>query len=369
MNAHALDRADGGVAADRGQVAKVAVAEARRRLRPREARADDGRGVPAHLHGGRGDAGHRPAVRAREVAGDEHLRVAGQRQVGRDRHAAARGPAARPSERRQRRAATPGGPDDRARRDALRARRSTPVASTPVTCASGVHLHAEVLELAARRACRAAPADSAGSTRPPPRPGATRARRRVDAAEVVAQRVARDLGERAGQLDAGRPAADDDERQPGRRASASALALGRLERAQDAPPELQRVLDRLQPGRVRGPLVVAEVGVRRAAGEHEVVVGRACVPSGRAHVTARGGVDRRRPRPARTRDVALPAQDVAQRRGDVAGAEQPAVATWYSSGWNRWWLRRSTQGDPTGARPARARPTGRRSRRRPRRTR
>ena len=27
-----------------------------------------------------------------------------------------------------------------------------------------------------------------------------------------------------------------------------------------------------------------------------------------------------------------------------------AVATWYSSGWNRWWLRRSTSVTSTGAR-------------------
>ena len=27
----------------------------------------------------------------------------------------------------------------------------------------------------------------------------------------------------------------------------------------------------------------------------------------------------------------------------ISGAERPAVATWYSSGWKRWWLRRSTR--------------------------
>ena len=38
---------------------------------------------------------------------------------------------------------------------------------------------------------------------------------RVEVADPARQRVARDLGERAGELDAGCPAADHDERQPG----------------------------------------------------------------------------------------------------------------------------------------------------------
>src|SRR4051812_26117994 len=33
----------------------------------------------------------------------------------------------------------------------------------------------------------------------------------------------------------------------------------------------------------------------------------------------------------------------------MAGADSPAVATWYSSGWNRWWLARSTSVTSTGA--------------------
>ena len=35
---------------------------------------------------------------------------------------------------------------------------------------------------------------------------------------------------------------------------------------------------------------------------------------------------------------------------DTAGADSPAVATWYSRGWNRWWLVRSISVTSTGAR-------------------
>jgi hypothetical protein len=76
--------------------------------------------------------------------------------------------------------------------------------------------------------------------------------------------VASDLGERAGQLDARRARADDDERQP--------------------------VAAR---GRVRGAL-------RVLVGEQD------------------------------------PAADVLRIGAAIAGAARPAVATWYSSGWNTW---------------------------------
>ena len=33
----------------------------------------------------------------------------------------------------------------------------------------------------------------------------------------------------------------------------------------------------------------------------------------------------------------------------ISSAREPAVATWYSSGWNRWWLRRSMTVTCTGA--------------------
>ena len=48
------------------------------------------------------------------------------------------------------------------------------------------------------------------------------------------------------------------------------LALGRLVREEDPAPDLERVLDRLEPGRERRPLVVAEVRVARAGRDDQV---------------------------------------------------------------------------------------------------
>ena len=61
-----------------------------------------------------------------------------------------------------------------------------------------------------------------------------------------------------------------------------ALAFGRvggklraLEGDEDAPPDAGGVLDALEPGRHLGPFVVAKIGMGRAGGEHEMVVGNA----------------------------------------------------------------------------------------------
>ena len=61
----------------------------------------------------------------------------------------------------------------------------------------------------------------------------------VDRAEIALERVVRDLAERAGQLDAGRAAADDDERHPGAPPLGVGLALGGLEGDQDPAPDLE----------------------------------------------------------------------------------------------------------------------------------
>ena len=67
-------------------------------------------------------------------------------------------------------------------------------------------------------------------------------------AEVPRQRLARDLGERAGELDAGRTAADDDERQQRLAPGGIGFALRALERQQHAAANLERVLESLEPG-------------------------------------------------------------------------------------------------------------------------
>ena len=76
---------------------------------------------------------------------------------------------------------------------------------------------------------------------------------RIEAAEFAAQGVPRDLGERAGELDAGRAGADDDEGEPLRALRRVGLPLRALEGEQDARADLQRVLERLQPRRVTAP--------------------------------------------------------------------------------------------------------------------
>ena len=94
--------------------------------------------------------------------------------------------------------------------------------------------------------------------------------------------------------------------------------LGLLERAQDAAPQLQRVVDRLHAGRELGEVVVAEVRLAGARGDDQAVVWRDIgVPE---QVRGHGLV-----RQVDMRDVAeqhlsvlLPAQDDPGGRGDLA---------------------------------------------------
>ena len=58
------------------------------------------------------------------------------------------------------------------------------------------------------------------------------------------------------------------------RASAGCLALGQLECEQHPTPDFQRVLDGLQARGQRFPLIVSEIGVARARGNDQIVVGK-----------------------------------------------------------------------------------------------
>jgi hypothetical protein len=60
-------------------------------------------------------------------------------------------------------------------------------------------------------------------------------------------------------LDARRAGADDRERQPRRPRGVVRLQLGDLEGVEDPAAQLQRVVDRLHPGRVDGVLVVPKL--------------------------------------------------------------------------------------------------------------
>ena len=97
----------------------------------------------------------------------------------------------------------------------------------------------------------------------------------VDVAELARQRLLGQLGDDAGELHAGRTAADDAEGHQRPAILGIGLALGTLEGEQQPAADRRRVLERLQ-ARGRGlPFVVAEIGVPRAGREHQRVVGHA----------------------------------------------------------------------------------------------
>ena len=104
------------------------------------------------------------------------------------------------------------------------------------------------------------------------------------------------------------------------------LDLGRLERGEDAAADLERAVERLQLGRVRLPFVVAEVRVVRAAGDDRAcrsrAVGRVAVRQTPSRTTSR----RSRSKPVDLGEddarVALPAEDRAQRGGDLGRRER-----------------------------------------------
>ena len=142
---------------------------------------------------------------------------------------------------------------------------------------------------------------------------------RLDVPVLAAQRLGRDLADLPGQFHAGRPGADQGEGEPAGPFGRVGGGLGHLERAEDPPPDLHRVLDGLHPGRDRGVLVVPEVGLPDPGGQDEVVVAEVDLPAQRA--------PRQHPPPGRVQagrlgddelDVAVLGQQLAQRRGDLA---------------------------------------------------
>ena len=88
----------------------------------------------------------------------------------------------------------------------------------------------------------------------------------------MAQCVARDLAQGTRQLHARRAAADHHERHPGAPGVWVGLALGTLEGEQDAPTDAERVVDGLESGRQRLPVIVTEPAVSRAGRDDEAVV-------------------------------------------------------------------------------------------------
>ncbi len=100
----------------------------------------------------------------------------------------------------------------------------------------------------------------------------------ADGPEVAAERAPRQLGDGAGELHAGRAGADHHEGEQPLALDRVLFQLRRLEGQQDAGAQLQRILEGLESGGVAGPIVVTEVAVGRAGGEHQVVVGYRVLP-------------------------------------------------------------------------------------------
>ena len=89
---------------------------------------------------------------------------------------------------------------------------------------------------------------NAGTTRSPASSRITCAARGIDAPEIALHCVAREDRELAGDLNSGRAAADDDERQPLVPRGGVVRSLGLLEGAEDLVAEVDRIRERLQPG-------------------------------------------------------------------------------------------------------------------------
>ena len=144
--------------------------------------------------------------------------------------------------------------------------------------------------------------------------------RRLHVAKVLVQDLGGEIGDRARQLDAGRAAPDDDEGEQSTFLLGIVGALGRFQRRQHAPPDLECVVEILETGRDRDPVVVAEIAGLGAGGDDQIVVPE-LDPVRQVHPPP-GKID-----PAdlvqQDLDVCVMAEDPADRIGDV-GRGQPS---------------------------------------------
>ena len=233
--------------ADRRQIALVLVTERRRRVVRRCAPGSQRRrGCPSAWPRAPRRA---PACRsAAQTSPDRRRRRSPDVRARSGRARPARGPrdpAARPAIAP---AATPPRPPPRPRCARRCVRRPADAAASMSVTAAPVRTSTPSLS-----SCMRAFSDSdSGKRRQHPRPGFDQQHARVpriDAAELVRQRVARDFGQRARQFDAGRAAADDGESQPAPRCGRDRRsASARSNAEQDAAPDRSASSSVFRPG-------------------------------------------------------------------------------------------------------------------------
>ena len=133
-------------------------------------------------------------------------------------------------------------------------------------------------------------------------------------AKITRQRLPRDLGQRAGHLDPGRAAADDDKGQQLLTSLRIRLAFCMHEREEHTAADGQGILERLESRGERMPFVVAEVRVGRAAGHNQIVVRELAVGQYQALPLAIDAVDLRQ----QYLGIGLMPQNPSNRGGNVA---------------------------------------------------
>src|SRR5208337_5295396 len=96
---------------------------------------------------------------------------------------------------------------------------------------------------------------------------------RIDGAEIVGQGMTANLGERSRELHSRWSCSHHNKLQRLGWFAGGCTALRQFEGQQHAPPDFDRILNRLQSGRNRFPLIVAEIGVAGSGGNNQRVVG------------------------------------------------------------------------------------------------
>ena len=307
--------------ADGGHRALVLVAERGAGLLLRQAAADlAGHVLPAldrHL----GHAGQ--AVQGRHVTDDVDLGVAGQRQVRQHRDAPGTvelGAGLLGQQRAQRAALHPRGPHLGARLDPaggpVRVPHLDPVAVDVGDGDAELDVHAHPRQLLVGLL-----PERLGEAGQHPRCGVDQDDlrvRRVDAAEVPAQGVPGELRDLPGHLHPGRTGPDHHEGEQALLLLLVPRQLGHLEGAEDAPAQLQGVVDGLHArGETREP-VVAEVRLARTRGHDQVVEGGDGGPVEHLRGDRLGREVDPRHVAQQHRRVALSVEDLPRRGGDVA---------------------------------------------------